>query len=247
MFPPIPNPLTIVVESAASEPSWWQTWGPTLVPLLVSLVALGGVIYAQRKTGKNMIVAERERARLAEIAEDKRAALAIEAENVRAKAALDAENARHANAIRQATHAHVVDNIRDLYLEIEAARHELSRACWFITNMTKDNALDWLNMTPGGVERLDEAMNAFSKVDDRASLFGSNEVSFLTSKIFGTAFGLSMDLGEIKHLSEADDVDEAQITKLVARARRLQQECRELLQQMRSEMHVSTNATAATT
>lgn len=81
---PAPSSLHVVLDSTGSD---W-TSSATLVPLIVSVVALLGVLIA------SLISAAATRA-----AEDKRSKSAIDAENTRAAAAIEAEDRRHRNAI----------------------------------------------------------------------------------------------------------------------------------------------------
>lgn len=237
MFPPFPDTFNVVVQNPdGSAPTWLDLWGPTVVPLLVSLVALGGVIFANWRTGKNMIAAERERARLAEIAEDKRAKLAIEADDRRAKAAIEAEDRRHANDLRRATHDHMVDSIRDLYAAVEDARRELSDASYMVSEIYSAANLDgWIEYGKEYRERFDKALSEFRDVRARLSLLGSEKVGTLASHIMGGAFDVAM-AGE--SLTGNSEMPMTKTTFIEYRKKNvsLRKDCNRLLRQMREEL-----------
>jgi len=227
----LPAMLSVAAETGSwSDPS-------AITPLIVSLVALGGVIFTNWRTGKNMITAERERARLAELAENMRSQNAIEAEDRRAKAAIEAEDRRHEYAIRQAIHAHVVDNIRDLYREIEEARFELHRSVWSAEVLSQENAGEWMAEESKERVRFDNAFAVFSAIDDRASLFGSAEVATLTGKLFSSSFRVESLLRGIDGM--VPPIAPEVIDQVHAAATLTQENAAALLAQMRRELHVT--------
>lgn len=132
-----------------------------LVPLIVSLVALGGVVFSTLFAGwRNRI------------AEDLRAKTTIEAEDRRARAAIEAEDRRHAHAIEAERRRHVLTTRHEFYLALSAANEAL------------DSELVGLSLALDEPEppsdpfsdRLDEVVDRFSGEHDRAALYASKEV-----------------------------------------------------------------------
>lgn len=206
-----------------------------LAPYGVSIVALAGTILANRMTGKNMIAAEQERARLAEIAENKRALSATQAEDRRAAEALKAEGIRHENEMRRATRSHLLDIVRDLYVELEQVRRELAIASRSLSDNHFDSVDDWKERTADETDRFHEAAVQYLQVHDTVKLLGSPAVSARSSEVF-LAARAAMFAGTVLVEDELDrPIREFAILRSLHFD--VQANCDALLDEMRHELH----------
>lgn len=217
----------------------WATFG---IPLVVSLIALGGVIYTNHRTGKNMIDAERERARLAEVAEDRRAANTVEAEDRRARAAIEAENHRHENELRRATREHLLDAVRELYFELESARRALYDTSLTVADMY-DTLEVWRERSEAYREHFGKAVTDFGTARDKVTLLASKPVSEVTDSVWRLAIDAEF---EGKALADGEPIVEygrGGLPRYQAVHRSLRKATGELLDEMRKELHPTVERT----
>jgi hypothetical protein len=151
------------------------------VPLIVSLVALGGVVFS------TLFTSWRNR-----IAEDKRADTTIKAEDRRARAAIEAENLRHEHALEAERRRHVLTTRHDFYLALSAANEALdSELVGLLLALDEpDPPSDPFS------DRLDEVVDRFSGEHDRAALYASKEVDRAAELTFISAVLVEQSLSE---------------------------------------------------
>jgi hypothetical protein len=203
-------------------------------PYGVSFVALAGTLMANRMTGKNMIMAEQERARLAEIAEDKRAALMIAAQDRQAADAIKAENLRHDNEMRRASRSHLLDRIRDLYVELERVRRELSEASWRASEPYDGPDL-WKSESSDAVKEFRVAIEKYERIHDTVALLGSRSMGVKSREVLSAALSALFQGDTLL----VDDLDRpyAEFKALKDLHRSLRRNCDSLLEEMRTELH----------
>lgn len=103
----------LIATATATTTSWTD---PTvIVPVLVSLLALGGVVFTNYRTGKNLIAAENVRAANTLAAEDKRAGAAIRAEDYRVQLMILSEVQREGRRL-------VIDALESVSRAVELLR-----------------------------------------------------------------------------------------------------------------------------
>ena len=118
--------MYVVLDQGSRGPDLWAVL-TSIAPFVVSLVALGGAIFAAWYSGKKSLQAE-----------DRRAAAALEAEDRRAKAAIEAEDRRHDHEITHDATTWRRDASADAYFKLigslSAEVHALTQVRWFARN-----------------------------------------------------------------------------------------------------------------
>jgi hypothetical protein len=146
-------------------PNLWTVL-TSVAPFVVSLVALGGVIWSSLHTARTTLLAE-----------DKRAAASIAAEDRRAAAALEAEDRRHHHVIDVEIRRSTLSSRHTIYTETERARKQLSNAVYWWSPGLIDGDDDWIQRGQERLDELDKAVDDLARARDQASLYGSRAVS----------------------------------------------------------------------
>ncbi|MFE7503830.1 hypothetical protein [Promicromonospora sp. NPDC057488] len=209
MIVQMPEPVSAVAEGSTG----WES-PSVLVPLIVSLVALGGVIFSNWYSGKNM----------------------MEAEAKRREAAVVAEDRRHENDLNRARREHMLDVVRDAYVSLEGARRELTITARHLSGWHSD--IDaWREH--GDVQRqaFYAAFQQFESAHDAVNLLGSDEVRKVSGRLLGVARVMRLAsraiTGEVKVVAIQSSVGE-----LTRNLPMVEKHSNRLLGVMRSELHV---------
>lgn len=158
------EPISVVIEGSTG----WAS-PSTLAPLIVSLVALGGVVFNTWFTSRRMEERDKEQR----------------------KAVVDAENHRHENDLNRAGREHMLDVTRDAYVELEGARYELTgeaaRLRFIRDSETAERDGTWGPHNPARAP-FNAALRRFNNAQATVSLLGSNTV-LLAAEPFGSVAG----------------------------------------------------------
>jgi hypothetical protein len=183
-------------------------------PYGVSFVALAGVIVTNRMSAKNLLAIERERS----------------AETMKA------ENIRHENEMRRASRIQLLDRVRDLYIDVERARRELSAASKPLSGSFE--GLDsWRERTATDRQNFREAAVKYQHVHDVVMLLGSAEVREQSYEVLGSA--ISAEVATDAFLEESVDRPYTEFTVVKSLYEALRADCAVLLDEMRNELHPS--------
>ncbi|WP_285100684.1 hypothetical protein [Promicromonospora sp. MEB111] len=208
-----PEPITVVVQGNSTD--WLDP--TTLVPLIVSIVALLGVVFSNWYSARNM----------------------NKAEEKRRHAAADAEALRHENDLNRALREHLIDVVREAYVNLEGARRELTRTAERLSN-TYPKFDAWVKFAGSERKAFDDALTRFSGPLDSIKLIGSNEVGDIAEELYSSAAKLrfiSMAVNEDITFSEEALHLRPSFDDLHREFERVQRLSTALLAAMRKELH----------